>query len=194
MVSKIPLILLTLLLIPAILAEGQRKAKTGPVPARKKSHPADSIAAAKPPVRADYGKYDFSYSTLDGKTIRLSDYAGKVVLVNIWAPWCGPCVRETPGFVKLYERYRKRGFEIIGVAVSTNRTAVRAFMDKYTPAWPIGIDDEVAVSFSTHGIPDNYLFNPDGSLIKRFVGYTQEEALQPLIETALKQTALNKPK
>src|SRR3990170_3384956 len=56
---------------------------------------------------------DFTLKTLGGKGVRLSDYAGKVVLVNIWAPWCGPCRTETPGFVSLYEKYRRKGFEII---------------------------------------------------------------------------------
>lgn len=185
MISKIPAILLSLLIIGSQI-RGQQKAKKRPAAAGKESRPAGSTAAAKPPVHADYGKYDFRYTTLDGKTIHLADYAGKVVLVNIWAPWCVPCVRETPGLAKLYERYRDKGFEIIGVAVSTNERDVRAFVAKFAPAWPIGINDDVAISFSTRGIPDNYLFNPDGSLIKRFIGFTREDALQPLIETAIK--------
>src|SRR5437016_13307046 len=69
---------------------------------------------------ANYGKYDFAFMTLDGKKLKLSDYAGKVVLVNIWAPWCGPCKLETPGFINMYKQYKDRGFEILSVAVNTN--------------------------------------------------------------------------
>lgn len=147
----------------------------------KKSTPA--------PLRpvADYGKYNFSFTTLDGKKIMLADYAGKVVLVNVWAPWCGPCRKETPGFVNLYKQYKSKGFEILGVAVQTNEGDVRAFIEQYKPTWPIGIKDEVARSYGTYGLPDSYLFRPDGSLVKRLVGYAREEALKPLIEEALKQ-------
>ena len=132
-----------------------------------------------------YGKYDFTLTTLDGKTLKLSDHVGKVVLVNIWAPWCGPCKMEAPGFSKLYEKYNSKGFEIIGVAVNTNRKDVNEFIRKYKIAWPNGIKDEIATTYGTYGLPDNYLFDVDGKLIKRFIGLTREEALQPLIEEAL---------
>jgi len=141
---------------------------------------------------ANYGKYEFSYTTLDGKKLRLSDYAGKAVLVNIWAPWCGPCKLETPGFVKVYKEYRDRGFEILSVAVNTNENDVRAFIQKYGVQFPVGINDNVGRQYGTYGIPDNYLFNPDGSLAKRFVGYTKEHALLPLLEEALKSVAKSK--
>ncbi len=137
-------------------------------------------------VTANYGKYEFSFKALDGKTIRLSDYAGKVVLVNIWAPWCPPCKKETPGFVSLYEQYHKKGFEIVGVAVQTSESDVRAFMSEYKVQWQIGIKDEIAKMYGTYGIPDSYLFRHDGSLVKEFVGYASEDALEPLIKEALK--------
>ena len=137
-------------------------------------------------TKADYGKYDFNLTTLDGKAIRLSDHSGKVVLVNIWAPWCGPCRMETPGFVKLYQQYKDKGFEVIGVAVETNEKNVREFVDNYKIRWPVGLADEVARAYGTYGLPDNFLFGPDGKLIKHFVGFTQEATLIPLIQEALK--------
>ncbi len=146
--------------------------------------------AATPAQPASYGKYAFAFTTLEGKKINLADYAGKVVLVTVWAPWCGPCKKETPGFVRLYNDYHAKGFEILGVAVQTNESDVRAFIDQFKPQWPIGIKDAVAQAYGTYGLPDNYLFRRDGSLVKRFVGYTMDEALRPLVVEALKQVSL----
>ena len=142
--------------------------------------------AKKDPARApNYGKYDFSYTTLDGKSLRLSEHGGKVVLVNIWAPWCGPCKLEMPGFVNVYKQYRDRGFELLSVAISTNESDVRAFVKKYGVTWPVGIKDEVGRQYKAYGIPDSYLFNPDGSVANHFVGYTTEATLNTAINEAL---------
>jgi len=149
----------------------------------------DAASADIGNVAANFGKYEFTLKTLDGRTIQLSDYTGKVVLVNIWAPWCGPCRMETPGFVKLYDQYRKNGFEIIGVAVETNEKDVQAFIGKYNVRWHIGIDDKIARAYGTYGLPDNFLFGPDGKVIKHFVGFTSEETLRSLIEGVLKISA-----
>lgn len=175
--------LLTILVILTIPFNAEAQSGNNLPSASKKSEP-NAVA-----VKASYGKYDFSFTSLEGKQVRLSDYAGKVVLVNIWAPWCGPCKFETPGFVKLYEQYRSKGFEIVGVAVKTNEKDVRSFVVRYNVPWPNGIKDEVANAYGTYGLPDNYLFNPDGSVAKHFFGYTKEEVLRPEIEAALKRTA-----
>lgn len=133
-----------------------------------------------------FGKYDFTLKTLDGKTIRLSDYSGKVVLVNIWAPWCGPCRLETPGFVKLYNEYHEKGFDIISVAVETNKEDVREFVEQYHAGWTVGLGDNIAQAYGTYGLPDNFLFGRNGKVIKHFVGFTQENTLAPILQVALK--------
>ena len=157
-------------------------------PARSKRSHVVHANPARPRQKpaANYGQYEFKLTTLDGKTIHLSDYAGKVVFVNIWAPWCGPCRTETPGFVKLYDQYKKKGFEIIGVAANTNESDVRSFMQRYGVAWPIGLNDDIPVAYHTYGLPDSYLFSPDGSVLKQFVGYTRDEVLRSFVDEALK--------
>jgi thioredoxin-like negative regulator of GroEL len=134
---------------------------------------------------ANYGKYNVTLKSLDGRIVRLSDYAGTVVLVNLWAPWCTPCTIETPGLVKLYERYHGKGFNILGVAVQTNESDVRTFMERYHVRWQIAINDTIAKVYGSYGIPNSYLFNTDGSLIKEFVGFSDEDTLNTLIQAAL---------
>ncbi len=159
-------------------ANAQQKAPAGKKTAGEK---------AAPVVSANYGKYDFSLTTMEGKEIRLSDFAGKVVLVNLWAPWCGPCKIEMPGFAKLHEKYKDQGFEIISVAVQTNETAVRDYLQKFDMNWPVGMKDDVAKQYATYGLPDNYLFLPDGMMTRHFIGFTKEEVLEPLIQAGIKR-------
>lgn len=169
----------------SVAAAGMPQKKT----AKQVRKPALKQAAKSKPAKkpsANYGQYEFTLKTLDGNAIHLSDFAGSVVLVNIWAPWCGPCAVETPGFVKLYDTYKSKGFSVIGVAVQTTESEVRNFLQRYDVRWPVGMNDDVAVAYGTYGLPDNYLFGPDGSVIKHFIGYTKEEALQPLVEEAVK--------
>jgi len=171
------LVVLTLLISLSLVGFSNNQQK----PKKHQKNKNESVAK----VIANYGKYNFGFKTLDGKNIRLSDYSGKVVLVNIWAPWCAPCKIETQGFVKLYEKYHAKGFEILGIAVQTNESDVRSFIEKFKVRWQIGIKDEITKSYATYGIPDSYLFKPDGSLIKEFMGYTSEEALEPLLKENL---------
>ncbi len=142
--------------------------------------------------KANFGKYDFTFRTLDGKKIRLSDLSGKVILVNIWAPWCEPCSKEAKGFVNLYKKYRSKGFEILGVAVRTDADEVNKFADKYGVTWPLGIKNDITKLYGSIGLPQSYLFGPNGTLLKEFVGYADEEALALALEEALKFVK-NKP-
>ncbi|MEK7263741.1 MAG: TlpA disulfide reductase family protein [Bacteroidota bacterium] len=136
-------------------------------------------------TKANFGNYNFSYSLLNGKNVSLSDFGGKIVLVNIWAPWCGPCKLETPGFVKLYEKYKERGFEIVSVGVSTDEDDVKEFVKKYKITFPVGISDEVGTQYGTRGIPDNFLFSREGKLVKHFSGYTDEKKLEEALTELL---------
>lgn len=144
-------------------------------------------AAVKPKTAgANFGKYDFSFKTLDGKDLSIGGLGGKILLVNIWAPWCEPCKKESEGLARLYKAYKKRGFEIVGIAVKTSETAVRSFMLENKVSWPVGIKNDITKIYKSIGLPQSYLFNRDGSLAREFVGYAAEEALRQEIELILK--------
>jgi peroxiredoxin len=139
------------------------------------------LPVALPPVKkasANYGKYLFTMRSVDGTTIRLADEAGKYVLVTIWSPGCTPCERETDALVKIYNRYHGLGLDIIGVAVKTTETDLRAFQQKHGVKWLLGIHDEILNSYGMYGLPDHYLFGPDGTLLKHYMGLVREDVLR----------------
>src|SRR5262245_30982218 len=90
--------------------------------------------------------YDFTLTTLEGKIVKLSDYKGKVVLVNFWETWCPPCVRETPALVRLYEKYKSQGFIIIGITSNSEEEKVKNFINRFNIPYEIGRDEGGTIS------------------------------------------------
>ena len=131
---------------------------------------------------------DFSQETPEGEPLRLSDLRGKVVLIDFWASWCGPCRAENPNVVKVYEKYREKGFEILGVSLDNKRDrwlkAIKA--DELT--WPQvsdlkGWQNEVAQAYGVHSIPQTILLDPEGKIIARNLrGQRLEQKLAELFD------------
>ena len=140
-------------------------------------------AVAEPPKTA-YGSYDFVLTSIDGGSVKLSDYQGKVVLVNFWATWCGPCVVETPSLVRIYHKYRDRGFQVIGVAMQSEEDNVKSFVDKYRVPYAIARDttSEVGLRYQVFALPSSFLFTADGKVQKAFMGFVEEERLERELE------------
>ncbi len=121
---------------------------------------------------SSYGDYDFTLTTVDGKQVRLSDYHGKVVLVNFWETWCPPCVAETPSLVQLYNKYKDQGFVLISIMKSSEEAKVTKFIDQFHIPYAIGQDStgEIHYRYQVFAIPTIFLFGPDGKLIRRIQG------------------------
>lgn len=113
---------------------------------------------------------------LDGTSIKLSDKKGKVVLVNLWATWCQPCIAEMPHLVELQEKYRDQGFEVIGLdSDDESKEDVEAFGKKqklnYTLGWADGaVMTEFVKLTGLQGIPQSILINREGQLTGVFTG------------------------
>jgi cytochrome c biogenesis protein CcmG, thiol:disulfide interchange protein DsbE len=116
---------------------------------------------------------DFALPGLDGTTVRLSDYRGKVVLVNFWATWCEPCKEETPALQAAYQQLRDHGFVIIGVDLFDGERVqgrgeqdVRQFVAQYGVTYPIALDTtgHVARRYRVAPIPVSYLIDPAGTI------------------------------
>ena len=116
---------------------------------------------------------DFTFPGLDGKMVSLSNYKGKVVLVNIWATWCPPCVKEMPSMEKLYRKFKRENFEILAVSIDeTGPKAVAPFMEKTRLTFPALIDSKGAIKpvYRITGIPESFIIDKQGLLIKKIVG------------------------
>jgi peroxiredoxin len=124
-------------------------------------------------IEGDILAPDFTFPGLDGKMIRLSDYKGKVVLVNIWATWCPPCVDEMPSMEKLYQKFKGENFEILAVSIDEpGLKAVAPFMKKSGLTFPALIDSEGVIKtvYGITGIPESFIIDKQGILIKKIVG------------------------
>ena len=116
---------------------------------------------------------DFTFPGLDEKMVSLSDYRGKVVLVNIWATWCPPCVEEMPSMEKLYRKFKGQNFEILAVSIDEpGLEAVAPFMKKSNLTFPALIDSEGTIKavYGVTGIPESFIVDKQGILIKKIVG------------------------
>lgn len=103
----------------------------------------------------------------------LKDYKGKVVLLNFWATWCGPCREEMPAMQRLWERYRAQGFVIVAIAADRgSRKPVASFVDKLALSYPVLLDPEgnVRKRYEVIGLPMSYLIGRDGKISGRLVG------------------------
>lgn len=121
--------------------------------------------------------------TLDGKEVKLSDYKGRVVLVNFWASWCPPCKEEMPIFEKVYQKYNDKNFVILAVNMDTSEGAMKEFLEKNRYSFPIvRIKGEAGLNIP--GLPTSYLVDKDGSVKKIRLGIYREleEDLSKLLQ------------
>jgi len=132
---------------------------------------------------------DFTLSTLDGNTMALSDFKGKVVILDFWATWCGPCRIEIPGFVELQREYGEMGLQILGVSLDgeVKREEVEDFCRRYYVNYPVLMDNgEVARSFNVTAIPTTYIIDREGNLFKKYIGAREKEMFKNDIEQLIK--------
>ncbi len=127
----------------------------------------------QPPIEIGRPAPDFRFPGLDEKMVSLSDYRGKVVLVNIWATWCPSCVDEMPSMEKLYQKLQGEDFEILAVSIdSMGEMVVAPFMKKYKLTFPALIDSggTIRMSYRTTGVPESFIIDKNGMLVKKIIG------------------------
>ena len=149
----------------------------------KKTDDAQSRSGEKEQVANDEGYpsppqkiVDEEFKLLDGKTFNLKESKGKVVLINLWAIWCGPCRKEMPELVEMQEKYRDKGFEIIGLDTDPETDEeIKVFAEKMKLNYELGWASREMVSEffklgQMNGIPQSFLINREGKLTGMFRG------------------------
>ncbi len=125
--------------------------------------------------------YDFTLSDLQGERISFSDFQGQVIMVNFWAPWCGPCRVEMPDLIDLYDEYSDDGLQILGVAVAfKGKESVRDFAEGIGITYPVlfGNADLARAYGGFRGIPTTFLFSRDGKLYRKYEGMRPREIFE----------------
>jgi thiol-disulfide isomerase/thioredoxin len=112
---------------------------------------------------------EIAFKDINGHDIDLSKMKGKVVLVDFWATWCGPCIAEMPNVIKAYGEYHDKGFEVIGISLDQDKGALEKFIADKKMTWPQYFDgkgwgNEISTGFGINSIPATFLIGKDGKI------------------------------
>ncbi len=127
--------------------------------------------------RSSASAADFKLQDLDGKTVRLSDFKGKPVLIDFWATWCPPCRASIPEIEKLYKKYSSKGLVVFGISLDEGDwDAVKSFAAEVGITYPVlKANEDVASQFQVRSIPMVVIFNKEGKIVKRYLGLSGDD-------------------
>lgn len=115
---------------------------------------------------------DFTLNDLSGKKVTLSQFRGKVVILNFWSIWCGPCIAEMPSLNKFYLEFKDKSLIVLAIAEDPAEKPVRSYIQEKGIAFPILMDKDKKVYFkySLFGIPVTFLIDKKGVIVEKFIG------------------------
>lgn len=149
--------------------------------------PAEEINTNQSTMKAP----DFALQSVDGKKVKLSDYEGKIVVIDFWATWCGPCRRGVPDLVELQNQY-KDNLVVIGISLDQEGTLedVKPFMKEFKINYPVvyGTQQVVMDYGNIQAIPTSFVIDQNGNVVNKHVGLVPKSVYENQIKTLLKKS------
>src|SRR5690606_749050 len=141
------------------------------------------------PANAKKADLNFTVKDLEGRSVKLADFKGKVILLDFWATWCPPCKAEIPGFVELQEQYGEQGLQVVGVSVDDPPEKLKPFADEFKMNYPVivglGRDDLQDAYGPMWGIPTTFLISRDGRICRKHSGLVGKERYEQAVKALL---------
>lgn len=177
-------------ILAAVAALGLGLAAIPFIPLGTQTHAASATRApASCEAKAKPANYAFKVKDVDGKTVNLADYKGKVVMMNFFATWCGPCKYETPMFVQLQDQYRSQGVAFVGVQIDDDPALLKAFKDEYKVNYPLLLANDREDLQDAYGpfwgLPVTLMIARDGTICKRHMGLASKAQMEKEIKNLL---------
>ncbi len=149
--------------------------------------PQRASALASPRPRLQQAAPAFALTLLDGRTVTLADWRGQAVVLTFWATWCPACAEEMPVLQAVWEAYRARGVQVVGLAYQDTRAAVEARRAEQGLDFPLALDEgeRVARLYGVTGVPETFLIGPDGRLQQVWIGPVDEATLRAQLDAIL---------
>ena len=130
---------------------------------------------------------EFAFTDLEGNEVDLAKMKDKVILIDFWATWCGPCIAEMPNVIETYNKHKEAGFDVVGISLDEDKAALEQFIKSNEMPWPQYFDgkgwaNEIAQRFGIGSIPATFLIGEDGKVV---ASNLRGEALEEAVTKAL---------
>jgi len=151
--------------------------------------PKDTATVAGCAQDAKPANLNFTVEDLEGNDVTLSTHTGKVILLDFWATWCGPCKFEIPGFIELYTQYGSQGLQVLGFSVDDAVPALKEYAAQMKMNYPIlvgqGREDVQEAFGPMPGLPTTFIIGRDGKVCTSHTGFTEKEKFEQQIKALL---------